>query len=380
MEKINPFGVSKYRDPKDFCDREQEVHNLIDSAENQRPLMMSSMRRIGKTGLIQHFHHHLQSKGWFTIYVDAFDTNSDDDLANRIISKTLQAIDSKKNKFIQNAINLFYDLSPKFSTDALTGMPTLELGFRKSEEISQSLETIFNLIGKGKKKVQIAIDEFQQIANYVHQSRMDAILRKFIQQIDNIHFLFCGSQRHILTDLFTNPKKPMYSMVQYLTLDYIPYPAYFDFIQSKFHAHKRVISDSVIHSLLKWTRQHTYYTQFVCNRLFSIDVKKITEKHFVQIKQDIFKEIEFLYLNYTKILSKNQMKVLRALCVEGEIKSVRSLEFTAKYNISGSSAQQSLEFLVNAELAYEVLSHEKPSFIVYDVFLWRYIEYLESKR
>ena len=380
VEKMNPFGVSKYTDPKDFCDRDQEVLDLIASAENQRPLMMSSMRRIGKTGLIHHFHHHLRIKGWITVYIDAFDTNSDDDLANRMISKLLQAIDSNKNKFIQNAINLFYDLSPKFSTDALTGMPTLELGFRKSEEISQSLETIFNVISKGKKKVQVAIDEFQQIANYIRPSRMDAILRKFIQQIDNIHFLFCGSQRHILADLFTNPKKPMYSMVQYLTLDYIEYPAYFDFIQSKFYEYKRDISDIVIHSILKWTRHHTYYTQFVCNRLFSMGTKKISEKHFVQIKQDIFKEIEFIYLNYTKILSKNQMKVLRALCIEGELKSVRSLDFTRTYNISGSTAQQSLDFLVNAELAYEILSHKKNSYIVYDVFLWRFIEYLESKR
>jgi len=356
VKEVNPFSVSKYTTPENFCDRYDEVAKLIESAENQRPLMMSSMRRIGKTGLIHHFHHCLR------------------------ISKLLQAIESDQNKFIQNALNLFYDLTPKFSTDALTGMPTLELGFRKPDEISQSLESVFKVISTGKKKVQVAIDEFQQIANYERPSRMDAILRKFIQQIDNVHFLFCGSQRHLLTDLFTNPKKPMYSMVQYMTLDYISYPAYFDFIQAKFKEYKREISDSVIHSLLGWTRHHTYYTQFVCNRLFSIASKKITDKHFLQIKQDIFKEIEFLYLNYTKILTKNQMKVLKALCVQGETKSVRSLAFTSTYNISGSTAQQSLKFLVNAELAYEILSEQKKTYIVYDVFLWRYIEYLESKR
>ena len=39
---------------------------------------------------------------------------------------------------------------------------------------------------------------------------MEAVLRKHIQHLHNVRFIYCGSKKHTMTDMFTNAKKPFY--------------------------------------------------------------------------------------------------------------------------------------------------------------------------
>ena len=58
MEKSlisNPFVVGKYLSDEYFCDRKNETEFLRKQIENGRNVAIISPRRIGKSGLIQHF-------------------------------------------------------------------------------------------------------------------------------------------------------------------------------------------------------------------------------------------------------------------------------------------------------------------------------------
>jgi Fic family protein len=164
-------------------------------------------------------------------------------------------------------------------------------------------------------------------------------------------------------------------MVQFLTLETIPYPKYFDFIKEKFTEAGKEIDDYAIHEILTWTKAHTYYTQFVCNRLFSKSRKALKLQDVQSIKLEIFQELEFLFMNYKNILSRNQWKVLTAIGVEDQVKSVRAQSFTKKYDIPPSTAQQSLEYLIEKELVIKKESKSSTSYAVYDVFLSRWLAY-----
>ena len=50
----NPFIVGGYLSPHYFCDREVETEQLIRNITNGRNVVIISVRRMGKTGLIRH--------------------------------------------------------------------------------------------------------------------------------------------------------------------------------------------------------------------------------------------------------------------------------------------------------------------------------------
>lgn len=50
----NPFVVGKYISDEYFCDRKKETDFLIRQIRNGRNTALISLRRMGKTGLIQH--------------------------------------------------------------------------------------------------------------------------------------------------------------------------------------------------------------------------------------------------------------------------------------------------------------------------------------
>ena len=74
----NPFVYQGYEGPEYFCDREEEVKNIISALDNGRNLTLISPRKIGKTGLIRHAFHQLESAGndAICIYSDIFATKN----------------------------------------------------------------------------------------------------------------------------------------------------------------------------------------------------------------------------------------------------------------------------------------------------------------
>lgn len=379
MAKLNkdftPFPTTKYIGPQYFCNRKEELKKLKSAVKNDRPIVLFSMRRMGKTGLIKHLQYHLsKSRKYICIYVDILNTSSDEEFVTKLVNASIGALNNSKNNFIPNILKTFSRFTPKLTVDPSTGTPGIELNIKNKSDVKMSLVSLFDLIDFQSKNIQIAIDEFQQIANYETPSNMAATIREHMQAATNVHFLFSGSQRHLLLDLFNNPKQPLFRMVDQLILHEIGFGKYQDFIINKFKDEGRIIDEIVVHNLLNWTRQHTFYVQVVCNKLFSIPKKHIKEYDFNQIKSAIKKELEMNFLAYKKLLSKNQYKTLKGIAIERSVRSVRTKHFTNTYKLAASTANQALKYLVEAEIVYEKLTKEGSEYIVYDLFFNRWLQ------
>lgn len=374
---MNPFFIQQYGGPKYFCDRKADVERLI-NATNNRSVVLHAMRRLGKTGLIQHLQHLLAKKHKYScIYLDILDTETDAAFVSQFISACIQQLYTDQRNILTKVTNYFGRYKPKFSIDTLTGNPSISLEITTPQEIDLSLEATFSLLREHKKPIHIAIDEFQQIGEYNH-TRIDATLRKHLSQSDNITMLFSGSQRHLLLHLFNDPKKPMYRSVEQMELNEIPYPKYSSFIKRMFKKGAKTIDDRVIHLILKWTRSHTFYTQYLCNRLYALDQETIKETDLLKMQHQLLNEQQMTFLSYRNILSKNQYEILKAIAKESSVKSVRTKDFITTYGIAASTAQQSLDYLVNKEMVYEKLSEDGSEYFVYDLFLSRWLEGLQS--
>jgi len=172
---------------------------------------------------------------------------------------------------------------------------------------------------KQEKRVLIAIDEFQQILNYPEKN-MEARLRTIIQQLQNVVFIFSGSQPHLMSDMFANPAKPFYRSTSFLKLEKLDFEIYRQFILKKFTENNKAINLETIAEILNWTNIHTYYVQLLCNRIFINSNEKSTSEIWRQEAIKIFSEYEYVFYGYRDLLYQATMEFV-------EINSTRGTGF-----------------------------------------------------
>ena len=97
-----------------------------------------------------------------------------------------------------------------------------------------------------------------------------------ILQMHHVKFIFCGSKKHLMADMFTNAKKPFYESSRTIYIDRIDSEKYKKFITYLFQKAGKNIDEDAVDFILEWTKRHTYYTQFVCNRVFAESSKNIS--------------------------------------------------------------------------------------------------------
>jgi len=103
-----------------------------------------------------------------------------------------------------------------------------------------------------------------------------------IQTLSNVRFIFSGSNRTILTRMFQDATQPFYQSTDMLYLVEIDQPIYEKFIKAQFIKHSLQVEEGVITELLIWCRCHTWYVQYVCNKLYETG-KNISKENYTSV-------------------------------------------------------------------------------------------------
>ncbi|MBR4802004.1 MAG: ATP-binding protein [Bacteroidales bacterium] len=372
----NPFILEPYRSKELFCDRETETQAIIQYLTNGRNITLISPRRLGKTGLILRIFDEIKSKGipFETVYADISDTNSLTEfitvLSNAIVSKL-----GKKSK-IASFFKFLQSVRPLLGFDPLSGSPQVSITFASESQKQSTLAELLNYLENYPSMVVVAIDEFQQIREY-EGVNMEALLRKHIQHLHNVRFIYCGSKKHTMADMFTNSKKPFYESTTFSFLSKLPVQVYSEFIKKLFFSGGKVIGDEFVKFIIEWTRDHTYYTQKLCNEVFYISGKNIKKEDILNAINTILDQEKERFQEIRRLLTTSQWKMLKAIATEGSIRQITSSEFLKKYDItSGATALRNINALLDKELVLAETTESDTSYSVYNVFLSRYLERL----
>jgi len=349
--KQNPFLITGYRSPGYFCDREIESSSLLNAIENQRNITLISARRMGKTGLIMHVFNQISKQSdQIPVYIDIMGTTGFDEFAGVFCNAVLQSM-SKSERAWKGFLRKLGTLRPALAFDPLTGEPRITLDIRNVQEVEMSLDTVFRLMDEKKQSFVIAIDEFQQIASYP-EPNIEAILRTYVQKQTNTSFIFSGSKKHMLTAMFSVPSRPFFNSSQMMFLETIKKEAYYDFIVSHFTDKGKQIDNGALERIAEYTQLHTFYVQFLCNRLFST-FRKVGIREVDKILYTILRENEPIYASYLNLLTISQYKALRAIALEGIVENPTSGSFLAKHQLgAASSVSQSVSSLTKKEFIH----------------------------
>jgi hypothetical protein len=368
---MNPFVIKGYEGSSRFCDREQETSRLSEAIRNSRDITLVSLRKMGKTGLLFHLFDRLnREKSYQPLYIDIYHTEN----LNGFLNKLSTALFRMKKPFqrrIEDFLVSFRVLRPVVSVNPMTGMPELTLQPGRESDTVSILEELLRIIRdiNYTKPVVVAIDEFQQIDKYPEKNT-EALLRGLFQS-SGIRFIYSGSNKTMLTRMFGDASRPFYQSSELMHLEEIETAPYIDFIRSHFIRNKRMVDDETLGEIISWTRGHTWYVQYLCNRLFSADCD-ITSATIEKTKRDILIEYEPFYLEYQRLLTRHQWKLLVALARTGGMASVNSSSFISDFNLSNAST---VNRSIDALLEKEFIFHKQENYHVYDAFFSRWLEW-----
>lgn len=365
MAKINPFITSGYVSAEYFCDRVTETAMLTRYITNGNNVALISPRRLGKTGLIEHcFHQKEIATEYYTFLIDIYATKNLQEFVFELGKGILNTLKPRGKKAWELFLDSLSSLRTSISFD-FSGNPgwNLEMGDIKTPAIT--LDEIFHYLGQADKPCLVGIDEFQVVSKYP-ENNIEALLRTYIQHCKNAKFIYAGSQRHMMGEIFTSPSRPFYQSTAIMSLSPIDEPVYIDFIQRHFEENKKQIATDTVHTIYERFEGVTWYIQFVANSLYAMTAPGETctpDKVDIAVR-NILAQLDFTYSSLLFQLPPKQKEVLMAICKEGKAREITSSKFLKTYKLTASSVQGAIKGLLDKDF----VTSELGEYRVYDKF------------
>lgn len=372
--RVNPFIISGYEGDDYFCDRVEETKQLCSEIANGNNVALIATRRMGKSGLIHHcFDQEEIKQDFYTFFIDIYDTKN----LNDLIVKLTREIVERLKPYGMKALKHFWDCVHSLQA-GISFTPSGDASFNVQvgdiHEGVNTLDEIFRYLGEADKPCIVAIDEFQQIAQYPEKN-VEATLRTYVQNCSNACFIFAGSQRHVMSQMFSSASRPFFQSVSVMHLDSINIDAYDAFARNHFENAGILLDDGVTRKVYELSKGVTWYTQKLFNTMYAqLLPGDVCHLDNVDAALDyILKTQEFMYKETMFRIPEKQKLVLVALAKEGAAKGITSSAFLKKYRLPSASTVQSA---VKGLLEKDFVTQEQGVYTVYDLFLAYWIKHM----
>ena len=373
-EIFNPFFIGRYVDKQYFCDREKDTETLVRHILNGRNVALISPRRLGKSGLIHHtFAQDVIKDRYTTIYVDIYATKDLCEMVKALSEAIVKAVGQKKS-WHEKFFSFIKSLRVGFHIDAVSGEPSFDIGIGDIENPDRTIRELFDYMEASEKPCILAIDEFQQIREYP-QTNTEAFIRSLVQQCSRTSFIFCGSKRHTMTDIFYSPAKPFFQSVISQSLKPIPMETYVEFAGRMFSQRGKILDRAAAEAIYRMFDGCTWYMQMMMNEMFALTKEGMTcTTEYIDFAWDnIIMAQEDRYQAILYGLAPKQKQLLQAIASDRTVEGITSSDFVKKHRlVSASSVQAALKPL----LKNDIVTCEEGTYRIYDYF---FADYLAKK-
>ncbi len=361
----NPFIFENFATGSSFCGRKAEIKSMEQLCSDGNNILLYSKRRFGKSSLIkQLFCHHLPKKRFLTIYVDLFEILDANDFAKLFYKASAVAMKFSIKTASQNLIKYFRKVHFSVSLDE-SGAPsfTPTLASRDFDELlDDTFKGLVRYASNKNMNVVVAFDEFQQVTE-ITDKKIDAIIRKYIQNHTKISYIFSGSKQHILTGLFTGQRKPLYSMATGIELKSIDTDDFFMFANKLLNG--RLMRDSFVY-LNELVAGESKLLQQACYNFYYLD-GEIDNAMVDEVVDKIIKQSDGEYRMIFENITKTQKTALKAVALHNGI-GLFYKDVLSELGITKQALLGSLKALIKTDMVYK----ENDQYFITDrkLYLW----------
>lgn len=243
-------------------------------------------------------------------------------------------------------------LSPKL-TFSLLGQ-RLEITAKQTNEktISEVLLALDHVAEKANKSCIIVLDEFQQVGELKENHAIEAAIRHAVERSQHVSYIFCGSKRHLLNEMFSDKSRPLYHLCDLMNIDRIHDEDYRKFLNEMASSRwQKTLDKDSINEILYLTESHPYYLNAVCRKLWRgknpptlSEVRNTWDDYVTQQQVWIADDIAQLSINRRALLT--------ALSREPTNEPLGQA-FTAKASLTSSAMQRTLSDLSKLDLIFQ---------------------------
>lgn len=369
MER-NPFSYSGEVSGDDFWDREEERRELRRDVNDSQKVVIFSKRRMGKTSLVKEVMRTLPDRKFITVYADLYPTSSVEDFISRLISAISRSIGGSLDKAISDIRSILRSFTPIATIDD-DGKPvfTFDFGRKVKPEtlLEEALEAFPAYCKKKGRQGVLALDEFQQIIAYDKDHKLEAVLRSHFQTHKDVAYIFLGSKKHMMADIFSAPNRPFYHSAKMFPLGDIDRDISIECVEERFKKTGCKISRDDTEHLISLSENHIYYTQRLAHAVWNIAIangRKVTKENIMAAFGNVIRENSDYFRSLCELLTAHQLSALRVAAHLTGNEKVFSKDFLAVHNWQKDSLKQVLDSLVEKEM----LSRDNGVYKVDDIF------------
>lgn len=348
-----PFVFGKIAVNENFTDRENETAHLVANFQSLISTIIISPRRWGKSSLVNKAANMAMSCDDLLriCTVDLFNVKTEEQFYTVFAQSIIRGTSSRWDEAVENAKRFFTHLVPRISigTDPLNSV-SIDFDWN---QIKSNPDEILDLpekiaVDKGI-KVIVAIDEFQNIAEFDDPLFFQRRLRAHWQKHQKAGYCLYGSKRHMMMEVFTDSSKPFYKFGDIMFLGKIDTVHLVSFIKERFTATGKEITGNACEEIVSLAHNHPYYVQQIAQLSWLRTDGLCTEDTVQEAHSSLVEQLSMLFSNIMETITFQQTCYLNAV-INGE-KSISSAQTLFKYHISSAtSASRSLKTLVQRDI------------------------------
>jgi AAA+ ATPase superfamily predicted ATPase len=239
----NPFVYGEVVPASAFVNRIAELDRLVGDLASSQKIFLISPRRYGKSSLISRALVAMRKRGALTVEVTVSSFSSYvaflEGYARALVSAETRW--DRARTWLREAVRsaraeVRYTPDPNLTTPGAGSLSVSFPGVRTDRDVSKLAQEVFALPGRladeRKKKIVVALDEFQAVAGF-NGGSVEHALRAAVQHQREVGYVFAGSEPSLMEQMLT-PKRPFYKAGPVMRLEKIPPDEFATFIESRF--------------------------------------------------------------------------------------------------------------------------------------------------
>jgi len=378
----NPFVYGEVVPASAFVDRVAELDRLVADLAASQKVFLISPRRYGKSSLIRRALSVMARRGTLTVEVTVSSFSSYvaflEGYARAVVSAETRW--DRARNWLRDAVRsaraeVRYTPDHSLQTPGSSSMSVSFPGVHSEREISRLAEEVFalpaHLVSSRKRKVTVALDEFQAIGQF-NGGSVEHAMRAAVQHQRDVGYVFAGSEPTLMERML-GPKRPFYKAGPVMRLDKIPADEFAAFIDVKFARSGMKPDDGLGAAIVELAGNLPYDVQRLAHETWDDARRRRRRRVSLDDLHDalrrLLSEQQTMFEALWQRITLAQRAVLRAVVVE-EGRDLLSADVRTRHRLGGpSTVQAALAALVRDD----VLARDGKRYAVVDSLLREWV-------
>jgi len=376
----NPFVYGEVVPAAAFVNRVLELDRLIGDLASSQKIFLISPRRYGKSSLIRRAMAGMQKRGALTVEVTVSSFSSYvaflEGYARALVSAETRWDRAKtwlRDTVRSARAEVRYAPDPSLTTPG--SLSVSFPGVRTDRDVSKLAQEVFalpaQLAAERKKKIVVALDEFQAIAGF-NGGSVEHALRAAVQHQREVGYVFAGSEPSLMERMLT-PKRPFYKAGPVMRLEKIPADEFAEFLEVRF-ADSGIRAESGLGAaIVDLAGNLPYDVQRLAHETWdevrATPRRRATLDDLHQALRRLLSEQQTMFEALWQRLTLGQRAVVRAVVIE-EGTGLLSADVRARHRLGGPSSVQTALAALQRD---DVIGREDDRYVVVDSLLREWI-------